>query len=263
MSVKKILKKLPFAQFGANQIHGLVKKQAARAEKAEFKRQYDEFVAASDPSRFSVLWKDRFPILDEKTVQTGYDRHYVYHTAWAARCLAQTKPAKHIDISSSLYFSALCSAFVPIEFYDFRPADLILSNLTCKTADLTKLHFKSNSIASLSCMHTIEHIGLGRYGDELDPQGDLKAIAELQRVLAPGGNFFFVVPVGRPRIMFNAHRIYGEEQIIRLFSQLKLVNFSVITENFADGGLIDSPPAGFTEKQEYACGCFWFTKEKA
>ena len=254
---------MPFAGFGLRQYQNYLQRKAARSAKAEFKKQFSAFVKASDPARFSVLWKDRFPILDEKTVETGYDRHYVYHTAWAARCLAETKPVKHIDISSSLYFSALCSAFVPIEFYDFRPADLILSNLDCKKGDLTKLHFPNNSVASLSCMHTIEHIGLGRYGDELDPQGDVKAMAELERVLAPGGNLFFVVPVGRPRIMFNAHRIYGKDQIVNHFAGLRLVKFTLISESFADGGLIDNPSPEFTAKHEYACGCFWFTKEKA
>ncbi|NDC42314.1 MAG: DUF268 domain-containing protein, partial [Chitinophagia bacterium] len=56
------------------------------------------------------------------------------------------------------------------------------------------LPFESDSIPSLSCMHTIEHVGLGRYGDQLDPQGDLKAIAELKRVVQPGGDLLFVTP---------------------------------------------------------------------
>jgi hypothetical protein len=65
-------------------------------------------------------------------------------------------------------------------------------------------------------MHVIEHIGLGRYGEALDPDGDLKAIRELVRVLAAGGNLLVVVPVGRPRIQFNAHRIYDYVEF-RLF----------------------------------------------
>ena len=52
-------------------------------------------------------------------------------------------------------------------------------------------------------MHVIEHIGLGRYGDEMDPDGDLKAIDELKRVLSRKGDLLFVVPVGKPKIMYN------------------------------------------------------------
>jgi hypothetical protein len=41
-------------------------------------------------------------------------------------------------------------------------------------------------------MHVVEHIGLGRYGEPMDEQGDLKAIEELKRVLAPGGICFLL-----------------------------------------------------------------------
>jgi hypothetical protein len=263
MALKKFIKKMPFAEYGLRMYHAGQRAKISRAEEAEFRKEFDSFAAASDPKRFAVQWEDRYPILNEKTAETNFDRHYIYHTAWAARCLDRTKPQKHVDISSLLYFSALCSAFVPIEFYDFRPANLVLDNLSCKSANLTNLHFPSNSISSLSCMHTVEHIGLGRYGDEIDPNGDLKAMAELQRVLAPGGNLFFVVPVGKPKIMFNAHRIYSQDQIITHFNQLKLVSFSLITERFEDGGLIENPDKSFTDSQDYGCGCFWFTKGKA
>jgi len=47
-------------------------------------------------------------------------------------------------------------------------------------------------------MNVVEHVGLGRYGEPLDPEGDIKAMRELRRVLAPGGSLLFVVPVGRP-----------------------------------------------------------------
>ena len=145
--------------------------------------------------RFSLRWIDRYPCLNDRTSGTSFDRHYIYHTAWAARVIRETRPAVHIDVSSSLYFSAIVSAFCRVKFYDYRPADLHLSGLETRAADLCKLPFPDSSIDSLSCMHVVEHVGLGRYGDSLDPDGDLKAIAELKRVLAPGGNFLFVVPM--------------------------------------------------------------------
>ena len=124
--------------------------------------------------------------------------------------LSQTKPEFHIDISSTLYFCSIVSAFIPIKFYDYRPVKLNLEKLYTGSADLLSLPFEEGSVNSLSCMHVVEHIGLGRYGDPLDPDGDLKAISELIRVLAPDGNLLLVVPVGKKsRIMFNAHRIYS------------------------------------------------------
>lgn len=210
--------------------------------------------------RFPMNWKEKKPCLYDKTKETNFDRHYVYHPAWAVRVLAETKPKKHVDISSSLSFSATLSAFLPVEFYDYRPANIQLDNLKSQEADLTALPFKDGSVQSLSCMHTVEHIGLGRYGDPIDPDGDLKAIRELTRVLAPDGDLLFVVPIGKSKIVFNAHRIYSYEQIMEYFRTLKLVEFSLIPENARDGGLIRNADPKLADNEHYACGCFWFRK---
>lgn len=141
----------------------------------------------TDGQRFAVKIKDRYPCLNDRTKSAGFDKHYIYHTAWAARKLKEINPTEHIDIASLLYFSTLVSAFIPIRFYDYRPANISLSSLTSGHADITELPFDDNSVISLSCMHVVEHIGLGRYGDPIDIDGDLKAIAELKRVVTRGG----------------------------------------------------------------------------
>lgn len=182
--------------------------------------------ATATCERLPMRFRDVLPQLADDTTTTTFDRHYVYHTAWSARIIKTLQPAIHVDIGSSLYFVGTLSAFVPIAFYDYRPADLRLSNLECTHADLLSLPFADASLPSLSCMHVVEHVGLGRYGDPLDPHGDARAMAELQRVVAPGGSLMFVVPVGRPRICFNAHRIYSYEMIRDAFSELELVDFS-------------------------------------
>ena len=198
------------------------------------------------------------PCLTDKISSTPFDHHYIYHPAWAARVLAETKPAEHIDISSILSFCSIVSAFIPIKFYDYRPAHLQLSNYSSGFADLKKLPFENDSIASISCMHTVEHIGLGRYGDELDAMGDIKAITELKRVVQPGGTLLFVTPVGKPKIVFNAHRIYSFEQINNYFEGFDLKEFSLIPD---EGGLIRNADPALVQQQEYGCGCFWFSKK--
>ena len=231
--------------------------------KRQYLKDYQTFQKNND-GRFVLEWKSRFPVIGEATATTGFDSHYIYHPAWAARIVAQTKPEFHVDISSTLSFCSVVSAFVPVKFYDYRPANLSLTNLECGQADLLKLPFADGSIKSLSCMHTVEHVGLGRYGDPIDPTGDLKAIAELKRVLAPGGNLLFVVPIGQPKLMFNAHRIYSYQMIVDAFSDLKLKNFTLIPyssglkPNF-NASKEDSDNEKYPEKNS-ACGCFWFTK---
>ena len=217
---------------------------------------YLKFKQRSD-KRFKLSLLDLYPCIKDKTVKTGFDAHYVYHTSWAARKVKEINPARHSDISSSLYFSGIVSAFIPVDFYDYRPAELNLSGLKSAAIDLTKLSFLDNSLVSLSCMHTVEHIGLGRYGDPIDSSGDITAINELKRVLAPGGSLLFVVPVGQPKIEYNAHRIYSFEMIKEYFKELSLKEFSLIDDA---GHFIESADPELVKNQKYGCGCFWFIK---
>jgi SAM-dependent methyltransferase len=216
--------------------------------------------------RFQMRLQDIWPFPFDATGTTQFDRHYVYHPGWAARILAKHRPVEHVDISSTVYFVSIASAFIPMKFYDFRPAEIYLKNLQCLGANLTSLPFDSNSIQSLSCMHVVEHVGLGRYGDPIDYNGDLLAMKELSRVLKPGGKLLFAVPLGGiSRIQFNAHRVYTKQSVINVFQEngLHLEEFSLIPDSAKDGGLIDDPPAELLRKQRYGCGCFVFSKAES
>jgi len=230
----------------------------------ELEKTFKEFKKLSKEKgdRFPVLWKDIFFISNENTDNTGFDAHYVYHPAWAARVLAKTRPEYHVDVSSILHFSSIVSAFIPIRFYEYRPAHLNLDNLTCGKADLVALPFKDASIKSISCMHTMEHVGLGRYGDKIDPNGDIKAINELKRVTAPKGDILFVVPIGKAKLLFNAHRIYSYAQIIEYFGKdFELKDFFLIPDTAITHGVIYNATKEDSDKQNYGCGCFWFKKK--
>ena len=213
----------------------------------------------SNNTRFSSI--QHFPILGEDVAKSlDFDRHYLYHQAWAARILAKLCPKKHIDISSKFEFGTIISAFIPFEYYEFRKPNIILDDYSSNDMDIVNLPFQSDSVESISCMHVIEHIGLGRYGDTLDYNGDIKAINELIRVTAKDGNILFVVPVGgTSTICFNAHRIYTYRQIIELFPNCILQEFALI-ENNGNNGLIRNATEQDVNKETYGCGCFWFKK---
>ena len=237
-------------------------KLAEVKKKNEVQKEYKEFVAQASKtnSRFDLDKRNNLYFIYDKTSTTPYERHYVYHPAWAARVLARTKPELHVDISSTIKFATVVSAFIPTDYYDYRPANLHLSNLNSKAADLLNLPFEDNSISSLSCMHTLEHVGLGRYGDDLDYDGDLKGMSELERVLAPGGDLLIVVPIGKPKLVFNAHRIYSYQQILDQFSSLTLQEYALIPDDEKDGHLIINATEEMTNQQDWGCGCFWFKK---
>jgi SAM-dependent methyltransferase len=224
-------------------------------------KDYFLFKRADTTKRFSIKLRDFHPQIKDKTIKTGFDRHYVYHTSWAARKVKEINPVTHIDISSSLYFCGIVSAFTDVDFYDYRPADLHLSGLKSLEGNLHSLPFETNTVKSISCMHTIEHVGLGRYGDPIDSEGDIKAIEELKRVVAPGGSLLFVTPVGQPKIEFNAHRIYSYEQIMSYFEGYELKEFSLIPEDGQNGGIMTNANPELVKREKYACGCFWFIKK--
>ncbi len=239
--------------------------QAAREWRNQliFQQQYLIFKEAlqDDSRNFPMENCDKKTYFEDATAGTNFDAHYIYHTAWAARQVRRLGPPLHIDISSSLYFSSILSAFIPTEFYDYRPADLHLDNLACKRADLMSLPFDSNSVESLTCMHVIEHIGLGRYGDPLDAKADLKAIREIHRVLKPGGVFLFVVPIGTARIVFHAHRIYSLRMIQEMLDGFTIREFSMVPDDPRGRGMLNYPQESVVDEQRYACGCFKLTKD--
>jgi SAM-dependent methyltransferase len=216
--------------------------------------------ALGTSARRPSLMKTR-PMLDDATKTTGFDTHYVYHTSWAARILSETRPENHVDISSAIWFVGIASAICPIDHYDYRPPELALSNVRTAHADLLKLPFADSALKSLSCMHVVEHVGLGRYGDPIDPLGDKKAMAELARVVAPGGLLLFVTPVGKPEVVFNAHRIYGYDEITSTFSDFDVTEFSLITDKKNGAEFIRNAEPSLVDRQRYGCGCWAFRKK--
>lgn len=201
--------------------------------------------------------KNQIAVLDEDSpshTSRDYSFDYLSHCAWAARKLAARKPASHIDFGSYTYFSAICSAFLPsVTFCDIREFGVIIPGLATQKADLTQLPFADSSVRSASCLHVLEHLGLARYGDQLDVDGDLKGAKELMRILAPGGVLLMVLPMNRePRIQFNAHRIYCRMDVGQLFHGMRFSE-QYILDDLGREVLGDEPHGNYT-------GCFQLEK---
>ncbi|MHC4463839.1 MAG: DUF268 domain-containing protein [Planctomycetota bacterium] len=202
---------------------------------------------------------DTYPCLFDRTSKTRIDSHYFYQDIWAFKKIRQLKPKLHVDIGSNVNFVGFLTAITKVHFVDIRPLDApYLTNIESITGNVLKLPYENDSLESISCLHVAEHIGLGRYGDTLDPLGTRKAAAELSRCLAKGGSLLFSVPIGIPRLCFNAHRIHSPEQIMEYFSDLRLVELAGTDDKkrFTESIGID-----ILRNLRYGCGMFWFTKE--
>jgi len=200
---------------------------------------------------------DIYPNLGDWVTSTPFDSHYFYQAAWLSRLLAAHPPEIHLDIGSDVKLIAVLSAFMPTEFMDYRPLDTVLPGLQCTRGNILSLSLGQDSVGSLSCLHVVEHIGLGRYGDPIDPEGSRKALAELERVVAVGGRLYLSVPVGRERVCFNAHRVFAPESIVDMLPKMKLVSFSLVGD---DGRFQPDCSMSKAGGLNYGCGMFLMEK---
>lgn len=208
---------------------------------------------------FRLRWRSLYPRLGDRHEEAGVaEGHYFHQDIWAARRIHEAAPELHLDVGSRLDgFVAHLLAFREVTVLDIRSLTSSQPGLSFVQGDVRALPFECRSVPSLSCLHAMEHVGLGRYGDDIDPLGCFTGMAELQRVLAPGGRLYFSVPIGRERLEFNAHRIFAPETVLGEFDELRLVEFSMVDDEGRYRERVDPPDAvGAT----YSCGLFLFER---
>lgn len=146
-----------------------------------------------------------------------------YECRFVATHAARLKPANILDIGSyRLFIIGLLGAY-NVTTLDVRSRQAATANETVVVSDAKQLALPDATFDMVTALCAIEHFGLGRYGDEFDENGDVKAMREFIRVLRPGGHLIFSLPVtqGRAAIAFNAHRIYTLEMARDLCASLQ------------------------------------------
>jgi SAM-dependent methyltransferase len=209
---------------------------------------------------FAFKMYNVYPILADFEEKAGTaEGDYFHQDLWAARKIYLRRPARHVDIGSRIDgFISHLLVFTQVEVIDIRPLQSTLPGLTFIQADGATLEgFEDDSLDSLSSLHAVEHFGLGRYGDPVDPDAALRAMVNFARVLRRNGRLYFSVPIGRERVEFNAHRIFAPQTILDSFPKLTLVSFSAVDDSGSFRA--DCTPADFSSAR-MACGLFEFTK---
>lgn len=218
-------------------------------------RQYLELLSREAPpvqgSHKGGLLDHLYPCVADATATTQIEPTYFYQDAWAFEHIVRSRPPWHVDVGSHHKYVALLSKVVPVTMVDIRPLSLPLETLDFKAGSIIDLPYEDDSVPSLSSLCVVEHIGLGRYGDPLDPHGTEKAVSELKRIVAPGGDLYVSVPVDdENRTCFNAHRAFAEQWFLDIFSPLVLLEARYIYGNC------------FSQERQSGIGvaCYWLRK---
>jgi SAM-dependent methyltransferase len=222
---------------------------------------------ARDWNRYSALpgaerlrLRDALPMLYDDTRRTVFDAHYFYQGVWAFGHIERVRPQLHVDVGSMLLYMGFVSVTTPVIFLDIRPALVRLPGFFPVGASLLRLPFADGSVGSISCLHVVEHIGLGRYGDPLDAEGTARALDELARVLSPGGDLYLSLPIGAPRVCFNAHRIHEPGWVTARLSGFELAGFAGVDDRARFHAPAD--PADFA-RSRYGCGMYHLRRRRA
>lgn len=212
---------------------------------------------------FVIDKKNNMPMLYDYYASAGkVDGHYFLQDLYFARKVIENinPDEKHFDIGSRVdgFISHLLVAKQKVVQMDVRPLNIKLAGLEFRWADATNLDgIEDGSINSISSLHAIEHFGLGRYGDEIDPDAWKKILASMKRVMKQGGKLYLSVPVGNEqKICFNAHRIFSPQTIINELTDMKLLSWAYVH----DGRIIEGKDVSRSKLGSYDCGMFIFEK---
>lgn len=221
----------------------------------------DQLLCYRSMTHEQVPLSELYPALQDRFGPASrFDRHYFRQDLWVAGRIISAKPSLHVDIGSRFDgFAAQLSLIVPVEMVDIRPLNHGLATVRFRHGNICSLPYPNHSLTSVSSLHVVEHIGLGRYGDSLDPRGPEKALKELQRVLARGGVLYLSIPIGRPRVCFNSHRVFDPDFVIFQLNELTLSEFRGIDD---DGAFLERIAPAALRKSDYALGIYEFYRPK-
>lgn len=222
-----------------------------------------------DLLKFRIHYKGRIelvPCLHDWYEEGGATKdEYFWQDLFVARLIFSASPKKHVDVGSRVDgFVAHVACFRDIEVLDIRPITSRVPGVQFKRVDLMCLDGAMKGYCdSLSCLHALEHFGLGRYGDDIDSNGYELGIGNMSSILCSGGLFYLSLPVGIERVEFNANRVFDPRTIVEVASRycLELRSFSLFTCN--DGLLeieISDQALEDVSKMRYGLGIFTFMK---
>lgn len=127
----------------------------------------------------------------------------------------------------------LCALGHSVTGLDFRPYPFAHKNFQFIQADILDWEPPAKSFDTVISISTVEHVGLGAYGDPIHNEGDKIAVQRLKASLKSGGTLLLTVPAGKPRVA-RGMRIYDLDGIEALVDEIEQIRFFQKSGRFAD-----------------------------
>lgn len=207
-----------------------------------------------------------WPVITDKYALAGTIGNYFWQDLWAAKLIYKSGVKEHFDIGSRIdgFIAHLLAMDIKVTLIDIREFPEEIENLYTIIDDATKLEqVQDESIESMSALCSLEHFGLGRYGDPIDPEACFKCFAEIQKKIKKGGHLYLSVPVGKERVEFNAHRVFCASTVIENFSSMELKEFSCTANGKIEYGVAVNAYDQDSHHGDYRYGLFHFVKPGA
>lgn len=236
-------------------------------ELPQFLRDYAEIRRQQARSTVPFPFGKAYPILEDKAAGAGAAKgHYFHQDLLAARRIFLNAPRLHIDVGSRIDgFVAHVASYREIEVFDVRPLPVMIPNVRFKQVDMMAPLAPAlmGYCDSASCLHALEHFGLGRYGDPVDYEGHVKGLRNLASVLSPGGKLYLSVPIGPQRIEFNAHRVFSVAYLLSLVDGFRVDAFSYVDDKGAlhENAALTADAIAANFGCRYGCGILELTKQ--
>lgn len=212
--------------------------------------------------QFEIKPENNRPIITDRYDEMGMIDDSFWESTWVASRIRENNPKMHFDIGSRLngFLSIIISMGIPLVVIDVRTFPVEIEGMTTIVDDATTLsQFDDDSIESISAVSSLEHFGLGRYGDPIDPEACFKCFKNLQKKMKIGGKLYMTVPVGEEKVCFNAHRVFNPLTIVNEFNEMTLLEFSFISEGKINRN-IDVNAFANEKHDKYCNGLFVFEK---
>lgn len=206
-----------------------------------------------------------YPCFEDNRTSGSATGHYFHQDLLVAGKIFRNNPARHVDIGSRVDgFVAHVASFREIEVFDVREFAGNVQNIRFRRFDLTDKDFPLGDYCdSVSCLHAMEHFGLGRYGDRIDYNGHLEGWANIRKMLLPGGKLYFSAPIGRQRIEFNAHRVFSLPYLLKMIDgNYQIDCFSYVDDkgDLVKDARLEEGAVKDNFSCNYGCGIFELTK---